>query len=274
MAYKNILCPTDFSTAATDGMHYAAAFAKSVQGTLTLLNVQSLVDYSLKEGVTGKDYSVDDLDNFLQARTQEITTKYGIQATYKTITAVQSMSTAIGEQAREFDLIIMGTDGAEGFNNFLNGSHAYQVIKEATVPVLVVPVGCEYKEIKKIVYAYNFIKDAELPSGQLLPLIQQLNSELLVLQVLEESYSGDLVEDLKRVEATLHERFIDKTFLHFDSIYANAPSKAIHEYIVRNRPEVLALCTRSHSSTKALFHTSAIKKLSNLAEYPLFVFHH
>lgn len=55
---KKILCPTDFSEPAHNAIAYAAKLAQATNCELTLLNVQSMFDFTPMEIIRGKEVTV------------------------------------------------------------------------------------------------------------------------------------------------------------------------------------------------------------------------
>lgn len=48
------------------------------------------------------------------------------------------------------DLVVLGTHGASGLRERILGTHAAGVISASPVPVLAIPIGCRYKEVKEL----------------------------------------------------------------------------------------------------------------------------
>ena len=59
----------------------------------------------------------------------------------------------------------------------------------------------------------------------------------------------------------------------FDSIRSSEIAPSINSYIHRNENDVLALCTVNRNFMAELFHKSVVKIISEIANYPVFVFH-
>ena len=66
---KKILCPTDFSDTALNGIVYAAKFAHHIGATLTLFNVQSLFNINPLDVVQGKIVRVNTYKELLEKQT-------------------------------------------------------------------------------------------------------------------------------------------------------------------------------------------------------------
>ena len=69
---KKILCPTDFSGAAQNAIAYAAKLAHALDAQLTLLNVQSLFEFTPAEVVEGKEKSIKAAALQLEAEAPEL----------------------------------------------------------------------------------------------------------------------------------------------------------------------------------------------------------
>lgn len=67
----------------------------------------------------------------------------------------------IGEMGNEFDLVIMGTQGASGLKEIFLGSITNGILKKTTTPVLAIPEGYEFKSFKNVVLSVdnNRVKD-------------------------------------------------------------------------------------------------------------------
>ncbi len=66
-------------------------------------------------------------------------------------------------QLHSIDLIVMGSHGASGKNEFFIGSNTQKVVRTVHCPMLVVKNELEKLDFKKVVYASNFNKE-ELPA--------------------------------------------------------------------------------------------------------------
>jgi nucleotide-binding universal stress UspA family protein len=143
--YAKILVPMDGSPTSERGLREAVELATQLKSQLVLLHVVD--DYALLQDIG----SAAAFDN---TRTQLL--KYGeevLEAGRKKVAAAglacdcalrevtsQRAADAIVEEAskRRCGLIVMGTHGRRGFNRLAMGSDAEMVLREATVPVLLV----------------------------------------------------------------------------------------------------------------------------------------
>jgi len=122
VSLKNILIPVALSPRPQPAIEAAARFAKSLElaeGTFTLVHVG---DGSSMPAVRTRE--VDGWNWVEDLRSGDV---------------IQSIIDASKET--QADLIVMATDGRNGFLDGLRGSHSERVLRQTGVPLLTVPVG-------------------------------------------------------------------------------------------------------------------------------------
>src|SRR5690606_15303205 len=132
-----ILVPTDFSENADNALEFAKKITKINEGSsLTLVFAYfSAYDFAARSGVI-----VQRIEEAAHKASEEFKSGgYKIKVEHKVIQG--SVATAVTSMAfrEDFDLIIMGTQGASGINKKLMGSNTVHVIKDSETAVLVVP---------------------------------------------------------------------------------------------------------------------------------------
>jgi nucleotide-binding universal stress UspA family protein len=269
---KKILCPTDFSDTANNAIAYAAKFAQVTESELVLLNVHSVFSLTPFEMIQGKSDAVAVIKEQLEAQSQEVAKIFKISCYSEVQLSGIELSSVIGSNANSFDLIIMGTDGESDLYQFFAGSHAYNVIRKAEVPVLLVPQDCTFNDVSLMVYAFDYLKEERLPVDQLAEWLKVLDSKVCVLEVLEESVSRRVNRELKDLQTMIQE--FSAIPLAFDTVHATNVPESINEYVLKKKGDMLALCAQHHSILGRLFHKSVIKAISIMARYPVFIFHH
>lgn len=268
---KKILCPTDFSEAADQAIAYAAKLCKKIGAQLTLLNVQSVFSLPPTEVIKGKFLATEPINKLLEDQSYAVMDTFKIACFAEVEPSNKNLSDIIASRAKDFDLIVMGTNGADDYYQFFFGTHSYQVIRAASIPVMLIPQGCGYQDISTMVFAFDYEHERKLPMAQLTELAKLLNAKVTVLQV-KEHYTRDMELRSKAIQQShqVHAHSID---VNFDTIYSDEVISSINSYVLRNEADALALCSMNPSIIQTLFHRSVIKELSAIASYPLFVFH-
>ena len=138
---KNILVPTDFSNCASYALEAAVALAKRFDANLHLYhNLDPPAKWqglSLEEKEQDPDYREQvkqvelQMDKVLEQHSDTAINFYiNSEAFLKSITACV--------EENGIDLIVMGSHGASGKNEFFIGSNAQKVVRAVHCPVLVI----------------------------------------------------------------------------------------------------------------------------------------
>ena len=141
--YKTILIPTDGSNCSDQAVQEGLQLAKDVKAQVTFLYV--LEDH-VTSGYVGTEfvpYMADfyELDKKAGQETLERAVQQaleqGVNAT-QVLVERQDPATAILAASKNVDLIVIATHGRRGFNRFIFGSVAESVIRQSSVPCLIV----------------------------------------------------------------------------------------------------------------------------------------
>jgi nucleotide-binding universal stress UspA family protein len=268
---KKILCPTDFSEAADQAIAYAAKLSKKIGAELTLLNVQSVFSLPPSEVIKGKFLATEPLSDRLEEQSYKVMDTFKIQCFSEVEPSNRGLGETIAQRAKDFDLIVMGTNGADDYYQFFFGTNSYQVIRTSAVPVLLIPRGCGYQDIATLVFAYDYEHENKLPTEQLTQWATLINAQVTVLQV-KDHYTRETELNSKAIEerSLIHSALAD---VKFDTLYSDEVISSINSYVLVNETNALALCFKNHGIIQTIFSKSVVKELSAIAKYPLFVFH-
>lgn len=154
---KNILVPCDFSKPAINAFRFALDIAAKSNGTVHLLNVIELPvlhDTVLMPVLSFEEQLLKELQEKGTKEFEKIKTKYAVEGAKvisKVDFGVPTRMILDYVTAHSIDIIVMGSHGASGFKEFLIGSNAEKVVRNSSVPVLVIK---DYRKgpIKSIVF--------------------------------------------------------------------------------------------------------------------------
>lgn len=143
--YKRILVPVDGSDTSMRGLGEAMKIAHDSGGQLCLFHVvnELVLDYpcgAQPSGMTLVD-SLRELGNGLLRQGEDLVRKQGLSVESVLFEGFGgSAADPIVAQARKWnaDLIVMGTHGRRGLRRLAMGSDAEMVVRESSVPVLLV----------------------------------------------------------------------------------------------------------------------------------------
>ncbi len=165
LVISKILIPVDFSTTSTNALEVAIDLAQKHKASVSLLHV---VDSSFMmiapDGSMVVDISSDIIIKENERKLDELFDKYKQRGFWdiQRIVKVGQVSQEIVDCAKELDidLIVMGTHGTSGIQEFLIGSDAFRVVKNASCPVLTVPTYHQWKGISKVLFPIRPVEGA------------------------------------------------------------------------------------------------------------------
>lgn len=161
---KKILVPTDFSNHADNALKVAADLARLYDAEIYLLHILELPMH-LADPVSGGSFdSVHEAVFFMKAahkKFEEVMARDYLKG-LNVIETVGSNETKAylgvlnASKKNDVDMIIMGSHGSHGLEEFLVGSNTEKVVRNSEVPVLVIKKAHENFMVKDFVYATNF----------------------------------------------------------------------------------------------------------------------
>lgn len=146
---KTLLVALDFSDAAQNVSHVAVSLARQLGAKLNFIHVVEPIMTTVPIGaamdVIEVAPAIQPLEN-LESQTQQLTSRVAsiAQGVEFTVQVISGMAVdEILEQAKTVgaDFIILGSHGRGAIYHLFAGSVVTAVLKQATVPVIVVPIG-------------------------------------------------------------------------------------------------------------------------------------
>ncbi|MDI9867959.1 universal stress protein [Flectobacillus roseus] len=159
---KKILVPTDFSELSLAALDVAAMFARATSAEIVLYHKDFIIlpniDF-IEAPISTYDVETNEaIHNQTQKQLETIiqSPKYdGISIVIYNTDDYEELGEAISERT-DIDLIVMGSEGASGWKEFLEGSNSESVVRHANCPVLVIkePISTFYP--RKVMFAVDF----------------------------------------------------------------------------------------------------------------------
>lgn len=130
---KKILVPVDFSGTSLIALEHAKKMAKLCEAEIILLHVEEKSGNLLfTKNIGGQHLQIENrLDDLVKE-----SGKNGIKVISLMLTGKPRRKIVQAADQYHADLIIMGTNGSSGFEEFFVGSNAFGVVNDANVPVL------------------------------------------------------------------------------------------------------------------------------------------
>lgn len=275
---KSILVPTDFSENAENAITYAAEMNLKINGKIILFH-----SYLVPVPVTDIAFSMAMIDDN-EVRQAAKSTLNKLKITYEILYPGMEFETDLSEgiadteivteeKLSKCDLVIMGTHGKSGLQEFFIGSNTVSVINKSICPVISVPDNAKMRGLKKIVFATDFASNDFKNVFEIVEHARNFNSHIELLHI-STGQSDQLIEKSKLIE--LQQRIINES--KYPDISINLlPDKnsfqGLNSYLEEYNPDLLAISTRDRSFVDKYFDRSLTKKMVHHSHIPLIALH-
>lgn len=163
---KKILVPCDFSEPAVEAFRFAIDLASKSGSSITILKVIDIpVVYDTAFGMpTYLDNSglIAELRNDARKNFERLVKKYGKGYSAIRFTVLQGPTSVMIRdfiEEKKFSLVVMGTHGASGLQEFFVGSNAEKIVRFSRVPVFTIRKAVPVSSIKNIVFPTSLLRD-------------------------------------------------------------------------------------------------------------------
>lgn len=263
---NTILVPTDYSEPARNAAVYAIQLAKELGASVRFFHAYH-VPASVPDYVPGEmnDRILNDLEQRqMQRYIHRLEGKYGVK-----LTGQVSFGFAADEillASDDNDIIVMGMQGGSMLKEIL-GSVSTKVMKNARVPVLLVPQDAGFAKPVNVIVASNSAPDISKANAiKLKVLLSTLGADAEVLYVSKPGEPGDNISGVKKAWA-------DKfgTIAKFTAEEAGHTLDAIFSYTHGNNAGLLVMFPHKYGPLDQIFHSSATRKIALRTDIPVLV---
>lgn len=271
----SILLPTDFSENSMNAIKYALEFFKYQKTTFYFMNAyqnefydhDELVSRDVFEDVLNsvRNESQTSLENLLKT-VKEISPNprytYHIISAYNTLVDEANLIS----EAKNIDLIIMGTKGKSDERHIVFGSQTFQVLKYVQCPVLAIPSNYTNTQPKHILFPTNYLMPYKRRELKLLSdLAKSYRSVIDVLHVSKNHKLSIRQEDNQAfIKDTLRENEVN--FCHEES---KKVAETIKKHIKEKNIDMITMVNTQHSFLEDMLFPSTIDKVSLGLEIPI-----
>ena len=266
---KKIIVAIDFSKTSLNALEYALMIAGKAGADVLMAWVDNTVsDESMYEGSPAEERKEKvNLFKEIQAEFKDRLPNNKIE--YKTKRGKVYTEIANLAKAVDCDLIIAGTHGVSGFEEFWIGSNAYRIVTHTPVPVITLRLDFKPGEIKRIVLPI----DSSQETRQKVPFATQMaslfNSEIHVLSL----YTTNFKSVKKRVDNYAEQavNFIRERKIRYKTkaLESDNVTKTTIEYSTGVNADLIAIMTEQETTTANLFLGPYAQQMVNHSPIPI-----
>lgn len=262
---KKILLPTDFSDNAWSAIVYALKLYKDEPCVFYFLHSTKLKAMSSRTYITNnfiETLNEEALKEILALKTLAETSDANANHEFEVIVSSDDLISAIKKAVKEWtiDLIIMGTKGATGANEFFFGTNTIRVVKSVTLcPILIIPEEYDFVTPLQIAFPtdYNrFYSNKEL--NPLKDLADLYDSKIRIVHINVKKELNNIQEyNLMMLKGYLNNHNYS---LHWIPDYSKKETE-IKDFIEELAINILVMVNYKHSFIENILNEPVIKKI-------------
>lgn len=267
---KDIIVAIDFSAGSLHALDYAISFANHTKSNLMMVWVNNQLTQDAFNGEVNpfKDEAVKNFEDLLQSKKHLL--QHG-KLSYKLRRGKVYQEIAAQAKSMNASLIIAGTHGVTGYEEFWIGSNAYRIVSYAPCPVITVRYDFKIKPegIKNIILPVDSSADTRQKIPFAVKIASQFNADIHILAI----YSTSLKSVQRRVEnsALLAQRYIVDAGLQFSltTQHAENITNATLEYAQTIDADLISIMTEQESNAANILLGPFAQQMVNYSHIPV-----
>lgn len=261
MKNLNILYPTDFSELSLKHLKELIPLLAPGQNKLLLLHAAS----RKRKSVMSDKVEVKELFEKFTANCPELEQ---IDYEFKWDFGISKDLIIRESDNVEIDLIIMPTQGAKGLNR-LWGSKTEAVVRDAIVPVMVLPEDAHFKGFKKIILAADFNEVS--CDCRLAPLLQLSDYQTSQVDILTVNRSRDDFSRREKMNRKMLKHRLHQLRPSFSEYTDKDVGMGLINYAKKTKADIISIVPRDYNFLEGLFRESVSRKMVLNSPIPLLI---
>ncbi len=267
---KKILAAIDFSKGSIHALNYARMLAEKLSANLTMVWVDNECGISLASSTINSEFRNEAIKNFNDLIA--INKKEGLKVSLeyklrrgKVYQEVAALSRIIGA-----DLIVAGTHGVTGFEEYWIGSNAYRIVSYAPCPVITVRFDYKIKsDFKNIVLPIDSTSETKQKVPTAISLAQTLGSKIHIVGLHSTTLKSLQKKALSNMEYAV--RYCQKNSIECESVEIHSinVTKAAIDFANDVNADLLVIMTEQQGSASNLLLGPQAEQIVNYSPIPV-----
>lgn len=271
---KQILIPTDFSKTGLLAVKHAAFMARLFKADLHLLHAIEISDATYN--IYNPAIIVRDLMEIekvgqeqLKKLAEQLKKEFAIKV--NTICTKGKLVTEVVKIVKEknIDIVVMGTHGASGFNEYFVGSNAHKVVTLCPCPVITVQTNAKKLGFSKIVLPIDDSFQSREKVNSALVIAKKYAAKIYILGLLDKSGNADPKKFKIKIESV--EKLVDKAGLPYESKIVKGDNIAVASmnYSKKINANLIVVLNDHESEINGMFLGAFSKQIVNHSKIPV-----
>jgi nucleotide-binding universal stress UspA family protein len=275
---KKILVPCDFSKASKEAYKFALELSLVSQGEIFVIHAIELpMMYETTFGI--QPYPIDpELTKKMESQATEAFQK--MRQTYHSPIPIPVHFTLTYDfvlpsvrnfiQEKGIDLVVMGTHGASGLEEFLIGSNTEKVVRFSPVPVMAIRNSKTYGEIRNIVFPSTLGLNQTDLINHVVKLQEFFQAKLHIVYINTPEHFRTDDEGHEALEEFAKHYKLKNYTLNFRSNFSERDG--ILNFTEEVKGDLIAMATHSHKGLKHFFLGSIAESVVNHLDCPVWTY--
>jgi nucleotide-binding universal stress UspA family protein len=266
---KQIIVAIDFSKTSLNALAYGIHIANKAKADVQMVWVDNTTsDEVVFEGFAHEERNekVALLKELQETYSKNLT---GGKLDYKTRKGKVYLEIAQQAKSVSADLIIAGTHGVSGFEEYWIGSNAYRIVTNAPCPLITLRYDCKIEDIRKIVIPI----DSSQETRQKIPIVSVIaelfNSEIHVLSL----YSTPLKSVQRRVDTYAKQvtDYFEERKIKYIAVIKESENitRTTIDYAEAINADLIAIMTEQENTTANIFLGPYAQMMVNHSPVPV-----
>ena len=268
---KQVLVAIDFSKTSLNALQFGIMLANKAGANLQMVWVDNTTSEEVVfEGPSGSgEERIEKVEMLKDIQSKHKKELKGGTLDYKTRKGKVYIEVAQQARSIDADIVISGTHGVSGFEEFWIGSNAYRIVTHAPCPVVTIRQGFEVNDIGKIVLPIDSTQETRQKIPVAAEIARLFNSEIHILSL----YSTPLKSVHKRVDnyALQVRQYLDeqKIGYHSEVMESDNITRSTLDYSESVGAGMIVIMTEQETTTANLFLGPYAQQMINHSTIPV-----
>ncbi|MDP2423540.1 MAG: universal stress protein [Bacteroidales bacterium] len=267
---KKILVAIDFSKGSVHALNYARKLAEKLSANITMVWVDSECGIGAINAAISNEFRTEAIKNFNELIALHKKDGSKAEIDYKLRRGKVYQEVANITRSLDIDLIVAGTHGVTGFEEFWIGSNAYRIVSYAPRPVITVRFDYSIKgDFKNIVLPIDSTSETKQKVPIACTMARNLGAKIHIVGLHSTGLKSLHKKTLSNMGYVI--RHCQKHNVVFESleIQSNNITKSIIDYAINYEADLIAIMTEQQGSASSLLLGPQAEQLVNYSLIPV-----
>jgi len=269
---KHILIPVDFSETSLLALEHGTFMAKLFKVNITLVHV--IETYTIKIDFPEISFgNKQNISSLIEDKLEELaaTVKHETGGNVDILVKTGKIAKKIVETAKEVNasLIIMGTHGTSGIEEFFVGSNAYRVVTESDCPVISVQTHVKKIGFSNILLPIDDSKHSREKARYVVEIAKHYNSKIHIAGILNTDDKETLRKFKIKIEQVEHYLKKHDILYTTEMLHGNNVADVALKEAKRIKADLIAVTTEQDYDVTGLFIGPSAQQVVNHSKIPV-----